>query len=100
MRTGSLQGRSVRAQIARRVGRRPWTWLMVFAIAALSAYVWGAGATSGQSRTHAPGRGTSTNTVPVVASAAKKGDIGVYLTGRGTVTALNTSRFGAAWTAS
>ena len=63
---------------------------MVFGVAAVSAYVWAAGTTSGPTKPHAPGKDTAANTVSVVASAAKRGDIGVYLTGLGTVTALNT----------
>jgi multidrug efflux system membrane fusion protein len=38
----------------------------------------------------AKGRAAAARAVPVVAATARKGDVGVYLTGLGTVTALNT----------
>ena len=89
MRTRTLLAGFVRASIAPRVSRRLRPWLMIAGVAALAAYVWAAGA-RGASNAPAPGREASTTRVSVVASAAKTRDVGVDLTGLGTVTALNT----------
>jgi membrane fusion protein, multidrug efflux system len=79
---------------ARSHTRRRWFWLAVLALLALGAYSYtrkhgGAGpaTTSGQS---AGGRGRGGMVIPVVAAKARKGDIGVYLTGLGTVTPIYT----------
>jgi multidrug efflux system membrane fusion protein len=72
--------------------RRRWPWLAALGAAALVAVLLvarsgkeKAGAGAGKS-----GKGAAARTVPVMAAAARTGDVGVYLTGLGTATALNT----------
>ncbi len=70
-----------------RASRRLWPWLVILYLAGAGAYVLFPRVTQGQSKTPiaAAARG-----VPVVAVAARSGEMGVYLTGLGTATALNT----------
>ncbi|HEX3704060.1 MAG TPA: efflux RND transporter periplasmic adaptor subunit, partial [Vicinamibacterales bacterium] len=70
--------------------RRRW-WLSIAAIVVIVVVVY-AGFPAwirGQATSAAPAQ-PSTRGVPVVAAAARSGDMGVYLTGLGTATALNT----------
>jgi membrane fusion protein, multidrug efflux system len=72
----------------RRRARRVWPWLLVLVIAGAGAYVLFPRVTQGQSKT--PIAAAASRGVPVVAVAARSGEMGVYLTGLGTATALNT----------
>ena len=66
---------------------RWWIWLAAFCILAAGVYFYfkSDGTSPGQGKQSAAVRG-----MPVVVTAAKKGDIRIYLTGLGTVTPLNT----------
>lgn len=71
-----------------------WVWLVILALLAFGVYSYtrrrgGAGPTTTAGRS-AAGRGRGGMVTPVVAVKARKGDIGVYLTGLGTVTPLYT----------
>jgi membrane fusion protein, multidrug efflux system len=74
--------------------RRGWLWLVVLVLLAIGVYFYArnhSGATpattSGKST---GGHGRGGMVTPVVAAKAQKGDIGVYLTGLGTVTPIYT----------
>jgi multidrug efflux system membrane fusion protein len=67
--------------------RRWWIVLPAICLIAIGAYVF---FIKGQSGGAKQGQSPVTRTVPVVAAAAKKSDMGVYLTGLGSVTPLNT----------
>jgi multidrug efflux system membrane fusion protein len=67
---------------------RVWPWLLVLAAAGAGAYFLFPRVTQGQGKTAAPA--AAARGVPVVAVAARSGEMGVYLTGLGTATALNT----------
>jgi multidrug efflux system membrane fusion protein len=67
---------------------RVWPWLLVLAAAGAGAYFLFPRVTQGQGKTAAPV--AAARGVPVVAVAARSGEMGVYLTGLGTATALNT----------
>ena len=64
-----------------------WIVLLAICLIAIGAYVF---FIKGQSDAAKQGQSPVTRTVPVVAAAAKKSDMGVYLTGLGSVTPLNT----------
>jgi multidrug efflux system membrane fusion protein len=72
-----------------RVGLLRYWWIVLLAICliAIGAYVF---FIKGQSRAAKEGQNRVTRTVSVVAVAAKKSDMGVYITGLGSVTPLNT----------
>jgi len=74
--------------------RRWWPWFAVVLLVGLGAYAYFARPTEGQVKTPATaaaaGGGGGARGVPVVTATAKRGDIGVYLSGLGTVTPLNT----------
>ena len=75
--------------------RRVWPWFAVVIAAGIGAYAYFARPTEGQAKTTsaataAAAPGSNTRGVPVVTATAKRGDIGVYLSGLGTVTPLNT----------
>ncbi len=71
-----------------RPARRLWPWIIVLCLAGAGAYVLFPRVTQGQSKT--PAAGARSAAVPVIAVPAHVGDMGVYLTGLGTATALNT----------
>jgi multidrug efflux system membrane fusion protein len=64
-------------------------WISVIVLVVVAAYVVFPGLTRGQATSAAPSQAAARG-VPVVAAAARTGDMGVYLTGLGTATALNT----------
>lgn len=64
-----------------------WIVLLAICLIAIGAYVF---FIKGQSRAAKEGQNRVTRMVPVVAMAAKKSDMGIYLTGLGSVTPLNT----------
>ena len=68
--------------------RRAWILLLVCFLAAVAYFLYKGGGT--QAQPEKKGSAAMSRGVPVAAQAARKGDVGVYLTGLGTVTALNT----------
>src|ERR671936_1487420 len=75
---------------SRRERRRWWLWLPVLCLIGVAAYVLipRIGEVSSQSRKAAATPGI--RAVPVVATTARQGNMGIYLTGLGSVTAFNT----------
>ena len=70
--------------------RRWWIWLLAVGLLGFVAYgqlTRSSGQTTGPAK---PGASAPQPAVAVTAVAAKKGDIGIYLTGLGSVTPLNT----------
>ena len=68
--------------------RRRWPWVVGLGVAALAVYVLATrGASSGAAAGSSKG---AARPVPVIAAPARTGDVGVYLNGLGTATALNT----------
>jgi multidrug efflux system membrane fusion protein len=67
--------------------RHWWSVLLAICLIATGAYVF---FIKGQSRGAKQGQSPATRTVPVAAAAAKKSDMGVYVTGLGSVTPINT----------
>jgi multidrug efflux system membrane fusion protein len=80
---------SVRPTVSRSRPRRWWLWITVIALAIVAGYVVFPGLTRGQATGATPSPAAARG-VPVVAAPARTGDMGVYLTGLGTATALNT----------
>jgi membrane fusion protein, multidrug efflux system len=74
-----------------RTRRRLWPWLVVIGLAGGATWFLFPRVTLGQGKTTtaAPAAG-SARPVPVVAVAARTGEMGVFLTGLGTATSLNT----------
>lgn len=70
-------------------GRRRWPWLVMLAVLGCGAY-WLLTTSGRQLSAAAPAAGPMAQSVPVVAAAARQGDMPVYLTGLGSVTAFNT----------
>ena len=74
-----------------RASRRRWPWVVAIGVVALLAVLLLARAgQQKQSAAQAARAKAAQRAVPVVGAAARKGDLDVYLTGLGTVTALNT----------
>ena len=67
--------------------RRWWIVLLAICLIAIGAYIFFIKGRSGATK---QGQSPVARTVPVVAVAAKKSDMGIYLTGLGSVTPLNT----------
>ena len=72
------------------LSRRKWLGLLVVCFLLIGAYVWLTRTGRAQSPAGKQAPSTAARSVPVVAAAAKKGDISVYLNGLGTVTPVNT----------
>ena len=70
--------------------RRWWIVLLLVCFIFIGAYFLLTRGGKAQPNTDKRSTSTAARSVPVVAAAAKKGDIGVYLNGLGTVTSLNT----------
>ena len=74
--------------------RRLWIWLVVLVLVAVGAYYWwpksSAASTAAGSAKGAGKNGKGAPSTPVVAAKAFKGNIGIYYTGLGAVTPLNT----------
>jgi multidrug efflux system membrane fusion protein len=74
----------------RRSGVR-WLWLPVLALLAAGAwYLWPKGGTTPTASAAAKGGKKGGGVVPVVAAKARKGNIGVFIPGLGSVTPINT----------
>ncbi len=94
-RTESGGERSAKGEPPERVipGKTPkWIWVaaLVLCILALTGYVFWARSGKPQPGTDKKGGGAAARSVPVAAVQAKKGDIGVYLAGLGSVMPNNT----------
>jgi len=70
--------------------RRWWIGLLAVCLLAIGAYVFVTRMGEAPSRAAAPGPNPPTRAVPVVAAPARARDVGIYLTGLGSVTPLNT----------
>jgi len=75
---------------AKALHRRWWIWLAAAALLAVCICAYLAEKRKTVSEAARKAQAAAARSVPVVAAPAKKGDIGVYLTGLGTVTPLNT----------
>src|SRR5437870_3031611 len=74
--------------------RRRWMWLLLLLVLVVGArIVYGArrGSDASGSSGGAPGQSAPARSVPVVGVAARQGEMPVYLTGLGSVTAYNTA---------
>lgn len=94
-RTEAEDGRSAKGEPPERLipGKTPkWIWVaaLVLCILALAGYVFLARSGKEQSGADKKGGGAAARSVPVTAVPAKKGDIGIYLAGLGSVTPNNT----------
>lgn len=71
--------------------RHRWPWVVGLGVAALIAVLlWTRSSQKEKSQAQAAKARTAQRAIPVVGAAAKTGDLSVYLTGLGTVTASNT----------
>ncbi|HEY6873947.1 MAG TPA: MdtA/MuxA family multidrug efflux RND transporter periplasmic adaptor subunit [Geobacteraceae bacterium] len=70
--------------------RRRWVWLLLFCLLAAGTYAYFAGGKGKPAPAPPQGAPGAARSVPVAATAARKGEVGVYLSGLGTVTPLNT----------
>jgi len=68
---------------------RAWVWIFVLGLIALSGYYWTTRGKRGTTAAKSPSMGSG-RAVPVVAAAATRGTMGVYLNGLGLATAFNT----------
>lgn len=74
---------------------RAWLWVVIIVLLGAGLYFWkgrsstapATGSAAGEAK---GGKGLGAGVTPVVAAKAEKGDIGVYLTGVGTVTSIYT----------
>src|SRR5580658_4373141 len=81
-------------EVRRKTGNRWWPWLLVVCVAGGAVWLFprvtkSAETPSATAKGPAPGRAGGRQ-VPVVAAAARRGDMPVYLNGLGSVTAFNT----------
>ncbi len=70
--------------------RARWTWLLVVVVLGCAAYWLSTSPSTQRLAAASPSAKPAAPPVPVVATAAHQGDLPVYLTGLGTVTAFNT----------
>ena len=88
-----LPAPATRSSNQRRSAAR-WLWLLLLALLGTGAwYLWSRAGSTPSASSGTPSKGGKkggAGTVPVVAAKARKGDIGVYITGLGSVTPLNT----------
>ena len=70
--------------------RKWWTWLLLFLLVAGAAYFYFTIEKKKASLAAKQAAASATRSVPVAAVHARKGDIGVYVSGLGSVTPLNT----------
>jgi multidrug efflux system membrane fusion protein len=73
--------------------RRLWLWGVVVVAVGLAVFLLffrGKSATAADGKSGKGGKGAAARPVPVVVAAARTGDLGIYLTGLGTVTPINT----------
>lgn len=70
-------------------GRRWWKWPLIVTVALLAFLIFRPRSDRGPDKT-AAAKGGAGRPIPVVAVPARIGDLGVYLSGLGTVTAVNT----------
>lgn len=70
--------------------RRWWIGLLTVCLLAIGTYIFLIMAGEGKSRATKRGPDSVARGMPVIAAAAKKGDVGVYLTGLGSVTPIAT----------
>ena len=69
---------------------RWWVWVLLCCLIAAGAYLIFPRITQGQSKSSKSGKAKGSQTVPVIAATVRKGDLPIYLTGLGTITAFNT----------
>src|SRR5450432_921860 len=78
----------------KRSGSSGWVWILLLAVAGAAGYYYYPQVTQGASKTEKGGEKPVAKrpgqAVPVVAAASRRGDLAIYLTGLGSVSAYNT----------
>ena len=87
--------KSPRTELQYGVGVRPrkshwWVWLIVIAVVGVAAYFAVPRLIGAFTATGSTAQSAASRVVPVVSATARKGEMNIYLTGLGTVTAFNT----------